>query len=381
VSFSLNKSEYTVSAGESGSLTVSYSPEGTSQKGISWSSSDTSVVSIGTSDENGVALNYLKAGDATITATSTVKTSLTATCLIHVKDYTTLKLVKLTAVDQLVEGATIVIGATASSKIYAAGALNNNYRTPVDVTSNLSAGEIGFNSKVAYLTLGSGASAGTYSFNDGTGYLCSAGSGNYLNVETTLSANSSWTLSFSDSHWSIVASAGGSTNIAYNASAGRFSCYAASYLSGGYGTYPEIYEDVSKFTAAMDWATAFNSTLSPICTSGVNNTTPSADLLNAWSSQGTNYSALSTLQKSFIKNAAGELTGNPVGQAVLRYDGILGKYGVSTLSNFVDRPTSGSFNASALSGSADWAILLVVGLSALGLVVAAGVIFLRKKHH
>ena len=86
----LNKSETTILLGSSETLTVTFTPENTSNKDVTWSSSDDSVVSV--SDAGVVTAN--KVGSATITVASASNSQLTASCSVRVTDN-----VKLSAVD------------------------------------------------------------------------------------------------------------------------------------------------------------------------------------------------------------------------------------------------------------------------------------------
>ncbi|MCF6466253.1 CehA/McbA family metallohydrolase [Clostridium sp. Cult2] len=70
-----------VAVGGSTQLTIDYTPTNTTEKGVTWSSSDETIATV---DENGV-VQGVSEGTATITATSTHNTELTATHEIEVK--------------------------------------------------------------------------------------------------------------------------------------------------------------------------------------------------------------------------------------------------------------------------------------------------------
>jgi hypothetical protein len=114
----------------------------------------------------------------------------------------------------LTTGSNVVIAA--SGYDYAIGTTqNSNNRAQVAVTKDTTANTLSFTGSVAEFTLGAGSTTGTYSFYDSTnsGYLYAASSsGNYLRTETTLSANSSWTITIASGVATIVAN-GSNTQI------------------------------------------------------------------------------------------------------------------------------------------------------------------------
>lgn len=110
-SIALNRTEATVEKGDTVNLTATISPTNTTVKTVTWASSDTSVATV----ENGV-VTTLKAGNVTITATSTEDSNVKASCSITVKD----QIVKVTAIElnystaALNAGETIQLIATAT---------------------------------------------------------------------------------------------------------------------------------------------------------------------------------------------------------------------------------------------------------------------------
>ncbi len=83
---------------------------------------------------------------------------------------------------------------------------------------------------VQELTLSAGNKEGTYAFYTGSGYLYAASSSsNYLRTETTLSDNSSWTISIDAEGVATVKAQGANTRnvLQYNSSSKIFSCYTS----------------------------------------------------------------------------------------------------------------------------------------------------------
>ena len=77
---SLDKSNITVNVGSNDRLTVTYIPSNTNQRGVIWSSSDTSKATV----TDGV-ITGVSNGDCTITAKSTVNSNIVATCNVTVQ--------------------------------------------------------------------------------------------------------------------------------------------------------------------------------------------------------------------------------------------------------------------------------------------------------
>ena len=88
---------------------------------------------------------------------------------------------------------------------------------------------VAFGSDVQILTVEAGTETGTFAFNTGSGYLYAASSGsNYLRTEATLSANSSWNITITDSVATIKAQGANTRNVMqYNESSSLFSCYGS----------------------------------------------------------------------------------------------------------------------------------------------------------
>lgn len=108
---------------------------------------------------------------------------------------------------------------------------NNNNRGQAAVTKN--GDSITFGSGVQILTLEAGKSAGTFAFYTGSGYLYAASSSNnYLRTETTLSANSSWSISITNAGVATIKAQGNNSRnlLKYNSSSSIFACYASGQL-------------------------------------------------------------------------------------------------------------------------------------------------------
>jgi hypothetical protein len=143
-------------------------------------------------------------------------------------DYTAIgstEFTKVTDASTLSAGDEVLIVYEEGAK--AMGGLNTsgNFRDPVDVS--ISNGTIQSSGSAVVLTLCAGSSSGTWAFQDGSNYLASANSNNYLKNVTSITANASWAVSISNGETTIQAQAGGSKSLMYNTGSPRFSCYAS----------------------------------------------------------------------------------------------------------------------------------------------------------
>ena len=212
-----------------------------------------SVTNAGTTGAtvNGTSFTATAAGTCTVQASqaaTATHNAATATATITVTapaggggddDADTWTLVK--NVNDLAAGDQVVIAASGSD--YALSTTqNNNNRGQAAVTKN---GEtITFGNDVQVLTLQTGYVNGTLAFYTGNGYLHAASSSsNYLRTETTLSNNSSWTITITNTGIATIKAQGTYTKnwLRYNSSSSIFSCYSSGqgdvsiYKKGGSG--------------------------------------------------------------------------------------------------------------------------------------------------
>ena len=124
-----------------------------------------------------------------------------------------------------------IIIVAADSDVALSTTQNNNNRGQAGVTKDGDTiSDPG--STVQVITIEDGTKDGTVAFNVGNGYLYAASSGsNYLRTETTLSDNSSWTVSIADGVATIIAQGTNTRNwLRYNSTNSIFSCYASGQL-------------------------------------------------------------------------------------------------------------------------------------------------------
>ena len=134
----------------------------------------------------------------------------------------------------LVSGSKVLIAASAYNYAMSATQSSNN-RGRVAVTKGTNADGyniVTFTGNVGKFTLGNGTSSGTYSFYDASynGYLyAGSSSSNQLKTQTSLTANSSWNITFASSGVATVKAAGTNKRnwMRYNSSSGIFACYSS----------------------------------------------------------------------------------------------------------------------------------------------------------
>ena len=191
-----NTTDYAISAIADNKITVTYQPQ---------------------TAETHEATLTIKAGDeasATVTLSGKAVAALEGTWIL-VTDASSLKV-----------GDEIIIAAK-EYDVALSTTQNNNNRGEVAITKNQNT--ITATTEAQVLTVQTGNIEGTFALYTGAGYLYAASSGNnYLRTETTLSDNSSWTISIADGAATLTAQGTNSRNtIFYNQSSKIFACYAS----------------------------------------------------------------------------------------------------------------------------------------------------------
>lgn len=123
-----------------------------------------------------------------------------------------------------------IIIVAADSDVALSTTQNNNNRGQAGVTKDKDGDTISDpGSTVQVITIEDGTKDGTVAFNVGNGYLYAASSSsNHLRTETTLSDNSSWTVSIADGVATIIAQGTNTRNtMQYNQTNSLFSCYGS----------------------------------------------------------------------------------------------------------------------------------------------------------
>ncbi len=134
----------------------------------------------------------------------------------------------VTDVSALQAGDTIIIVAKDSNYALSTTQNDNNRGQAAVTKSNNTINTVG--DDVQIITLEVGTIDGTFAFNTGSGYLYAASSKkNYLKTETSLSANSSWSITIAEDGVATIQAQGTNTRnlLKYNNSSSIFSCYGS----------------------------------------------------------------------------------------------------------------------------------------------------------
>lgn len=256
---------------------------------------------------------------------------------------------------------------------------NSNNRASTSVSKN-SDGTISISDSVQSLELKAGTTSGTFSFYTGSGYLYAASSSkNYLRTETSLSANSSFTIAIAENIATVTAQ-GTNTNkiMRYNANNGNpiFSCYSSA--DNTISIYKKLY-------TAVEYSKIFLEKVD--CdSSGIN--TPSQ---TNWSSVKDIYTnELSSDAKTTLSDATAHEYKNPstdeqyLAQAMYQYDYIILKYNKTSIvyEKFITGRASNGliFNGNIYASNMNdniVPILVIIGI--LSLTGAGIILFVRKR--
>ena len=102
------------------------------------------------------------------------------------------------------------------------------------------------------LSVVTGASTGTYAFVDSNGNYLSWTSSNSLKLDTSLTANTSWKVTFEDGDAIILNAADNTRKLRWNASAPRFACYTSDQTAIQIYKYAVLCDHTSTTTTTVD---------------------------------------------------------------------------------------------------------------------------------
>ena len=211
---SLNKTSSTLAVGDSETLTATVAPSNASNQNVTWTTSNNGVITV---DEEG-KVTAVSSGTATITVT-TEDGNKTATCSYTVSEASAASgwLTSLTVGDEVVlccQDATAELTSVSSIGEY------TTYSTEPAATYTL--------------TVCSGTSSGSYAFKTSSDTYLSWSSGNSLTTSSSISSNSSWTVSFDGENATILNVSDSSRQILWNVSSPRFAAYSGKSVGTSY---------------------------------------------------------------------------------------------------------------------------------------------------
>ena len=367
---SVSPDESTLFVGDTVELTATVTPAGATDKSVSWESDDDTVATV---DENGV-VTAIGVGETYITVTANGGTDVQDIALITVQQFSYSKATNINGGDRIIftyESETI-----------------NKYMNGISTTSTKYGTVVTYESKpdlsdAMIFDVVAGSVDGSVAFKNGDNYLYWT-SGNSLNVNSTLSANTSWNVSFTDGVASIVnvstLEANDQRYIGYNTGSPRFACYTSDYanviiwkLNGSAGQ-----------SNAETWATAFYSdVVNAVCKP--NDSSFSTNMPTAWATKAATYAALGQEAKSYIASKNPNASGDVVEKALYEYNHIYSTYG-STLSleNFIGRiePVRAARvtnPVSSLNIISNNSVTIIIIVSLVSLTAIGGYFFIRKR--
>ena len=236
---SLSASSTTIEEGKTVQLVTSVNPSTATNQELTWASGDESVATV----NNSGLVTAVSAGEVVITATAKDGSNVVGSITITVTEKITGQdegTFTLSTGDLTIGSYVVITDNTSDGSGYAMSSTQSeNNRRGTDITVNNGTLERDSTSAFSAFLVKQGTTEGTYAFYDevAEGYLYAASSTkNYLRTESTLSENSSFTISGSEGK-TITAQGSNSHNLLkWNSQSSLFSCYASGQ------TAPYIYE-------------------------------------------------------------------------------------------------------------------------------------------
>ena len=218
-SITLSQTSYALYVGGELQLTASVYPTTATNDNVNWTTEDESVASIVDNNDGSATITGVAVGGTTIIATAADGTGIYGTCSITVSaqppepEWT-----KVTDATTITTGDTIAITYEDSS--------NNVELSGFSDTSTVYGTQESYSNKPAglyTLTVVEGSASGYYALQHGSNYLY-WDSGNSLKTSTSITNNSSWSLTGAST---ITNKADSGRKILYNTSSPRFACYTS----------------------------------------------------------------------------------------------------------------------------------------------------------
>ena len=278
--------------------------------------------------------------------------------------------VLVTDVSELRENDKIVIANIAEGKaLSTTQGGNNRLETDISISGDM----LVPTSSVETITLGKSNSNWTLGVSGGYLYAASSSS-NYLRTQSTLDDNGKWTITIANSGVATITAQGTNTRnlLRYNKVSKIFSCYASGQN--------DVYIFKSYINEANLYAQKFLNTYTNCDSSGTSSS------IN-WTAASTAYSSLTSYAKAIFKKGTGSslTTVDYYKQAISAYDYIVGKYGVSTYSDFMSRNPANLNENSSILGFIDQnnsgIIVVTIGAITLTTLIIFSVIVYKRKEN
>ena len=354
-SVTLTPSFTQLTAGETKGLSVTVAGENNPDATVSWSSSNTSVATVD-SDGNVTAK---ATGTATITATSTYDNTKSGSATISVVSPST------------ISGSPYMNGVPYKMFAVKSGTTTNYYFNG-GMSGYYGGSSTSVTAAVDMWFEANGAGQNMYFLNSAgeKQYVTAVINGNYVNFTIATTAGTAWSY---DSTTGGLYTVSGSTNyyLGFSSTYTTFGNYTSSNITG-------YINFIANTEAGMiGFATVFMNNVVCDATGG---TTPTLSSLSAWSQLGDIYGKLNSSLQEELTNMDADEDGSIIQKAMAKYDYILGKYGTSSYTNFLNRSVVNSSNRLGTKVVTNNTLVILIVMSVLGTMTFAGW-FIRKKRH
>ena len=345
-----------LTAGETKGLSVTVAGENNPDTTVSWTSSNPNVASVD-SDGNVTAQ---ATGTATITARSTYDTTKYGTASISVVTPST------------VSGSPYMNGVPYKMFAVKSGTTTNYYFNG-GMSGYYGGSSTSITASVDMWFEANGSGQNMYFVNSAgeKQYVTAVVNGNYVNFTIGTTAGTAWSY---DSSTGGLYTVNGSSNyyLGFSSTYTTFGNYTSSNITG-YASF------ISNTEAGMiGLATVIINNI--VCQAN-GSSAPTLSSLSAWSQLSDIYAKLDSSLQSQLTEMDADEDGSIIQQAMAKYDYIVGKYGTTNYSNFLNRSIASSANKLAKPIVSNDAMLLLVVMSVLGTMTFAGWFIHKKKQY
>ena len=371
-------STYSMQKGTTATLTATITPAEATNKNTAWESSCEDVATV--TDEG--VVTAISVG-TTIISVTTEDGYFTAECTLTVTPASvgTTYYEKQTSLSSISNG-DYVICAKVENDYYPmplTTASTNNLAsdTPITVTD----GKISIANAANYVVSLNVSDSSVAIKNSSSTWI--GGSAN--NVVSNATSAFSWALETGENgtfRLSYVNSSNATRVLAYRLSGVRFASYAVTNVTSGSADYFDL--ELFKYTQGSGSYTVDNFVedfLKSFTCDATGTTAPTFATGASWATLKAKFQSLTTTEQNELKNYIANQNGNDEAKCVARYDYIVGKYGINTYENFMNRNIVSHSNRLGNAVISNNAMLLLVVMATLGTFTFAAWFIHKKKQY